>query len=35
MAYKDPKEILSLIEPTVKVLYFIRPVINMKDRGNA
>lgn len=35
MAYKDPKEILRLIEPTVKVLYFIRPVINMKDRGNA
>lgn len=33
MAYKDPKEILQLIEPTVDVLYFIRPVINMKDRG--
>ncbi|MCD8235979.1 MAG: RtcB family protein [Prevotellaceae bacterium] len=33
MAYKDPKEILKLIEPTVEVLYFIRPVINMKDRG--
>ena len=33
MAYKDPKEILRLIEPTVEVLYFIRPVINMKDRG--
>ena len=33
MAYKDPKEIVRLIEPTVEVLYFIRPVINMKDRG--
>lgn len=33
MAYKNPKEILRLIEPTVEVLYFIRPVINMKDRG--
>lgn len=33
MAYKDPKEILRLIEPTVEVLYFIPPVINMKDRS--
>lgn len=33
MAYKDPAEILRLIEPTVDVLCFIRPVINMKDRG--
>lgn len=33
MAYKDPEEILRLIAPTVDVLYFIRPVINMKDRG--
>lgn len=33
MAYKDPEEILRLIEPTVEVLYFIRPVINMKDRA--
>ena len=30
MAYKDPKEILRLIEDTVDVEYFIRPVINMK-----
>jgi len=30
MAYKDPKEILSLIEDTVEVEYFIRPVINLK-----
>ena len=30
MAYKDPKEILRLIEDTVEVEYFIRPVINMK-----
>ena len=33
MAYKDPEEILRLIAPTVDVLYFIPPVINMKDRG--
>lgn len=30
MAYKDPKEILQLIEDTVEVDYFIRPVINLK-----
>ena len=30
MAYKDPKEILRLIEDTVDVDYFIRPVINLK-----
>ena len=30
MAYKDPKEILHLIEDTVEVEYFIRPVINLK-----
>ena len=30
MAYKDPMEILRLIEDTVEVEYFIRPVINMK-----
>lgn len=30
MAYKDPKEILRLIEDTVEVLCFIRPVINLK-----
>ena len=30
MAYKDPKEILRLIEDTVDVEYFIRPVINLK-----
>lgn len=30
MAYKDPMEILALIEPTVEVEYFIKPVINMK-----
>ena len=30
MAYKDPKEILCLIEDTVEVEYFIRPVINLK-----
>lgn len=31
MAYKDPIEILEAITPTVDVLYFIRPVINMKS----
>ena len=30
MAYKDPKEILRLIEDTVDVEYFICPVINLK-----
>lgn len=30
MAYKDPKEILRLIEDTVEVDYFIKPVINLK-----
>ena len=30
MAYKDPKEILRLIEDTVEVEYFILPVINLK-----
>lgn len=30
MAYKDPKEILSLIKDTVEVEYFIKPVINLK-----
>lgn len=30
MAYKDPKEILKLIQDTVEVDYFIRPVINLK-----
>lgn len=34
MAYKDPAEIIRLIEPTVEVISFIRPVINMKDRGS-
>ena len=34
MAYKDPKEILKAIEDTVEVLYFIKPVINMKNRSN-
>ena len=34
MAYKDPKEILRLIEDTVEVEYFIRPVINLKSASN-
>lgn len=32
MAYKSPQEILSLIGDTVYVDFFIRPVINLKDR---
>lgn len=34
MAYKDHKEILAAIQDTVEVLYFIKPVINMKNRTN-
>lgn len=30
MAYKDPKEILQLIDDTIEVDYFIRPIINLK-----
>ena len=33
MAYKDPKEILEAIRDTVDVLYFVKPVINMKSRS--
>ena len=33
MAYKDPKEILEAIKDTVEVLYFVKPVINMKSRS--
>lgn len=35
MAYKPTEEILALIGDTVEIDYFIRPVINMKDRGEA
>lgn len=34
MAYKDPKEILEAISDTVEVLYFVKPVINMKCRSD-
>ena len=34
MAYKDPHEILEAIKDTVDVLYFVKPVINMKNRSN-
>lgn len=34
MAYKDPREILEAIKDTVDVLYFVKPVINMKNRSN-
>lgn len=30
-AYKDTDEILELIEPTCKLLYFIKPIINLKS----
>lgn len=33
MAYKDPMEILEAITDTVDVLYFVKPVINMKNRS--
>lgn len=33
MAYKDPMEILEAIQDTVEMLYFIKPVINMKSRS--
>ena len=33
MAYKDPMEILKAITDTVDVLYFVKPVINMKSRS--
>lgn len=31
MAYKDPNEILELIEPTAEVCNLIKPRINIKD----
>lgn len=31
MAYKDPMEILEAIRDTVDVLYFVKPVVNMKS----
>lgn len=31
MAYKDTEEIVKLIEPTCDILYFMKPVINIKD----
>jgi hypothetical protein len=30
MVYKDMNEIVELIEPTVDILYFIKPRINIK-----
>ena len=30
MAYKPMEEIVRLIEPTVDILYFVRPKINIK-----
>ena len=34
MAYKDTQEILSLIEPTCLIEYFMKPVINIKDTSD-
>ena len=34
MAYKEPMEILEAIRDTVDVLYFVKPVINMKSRSD-
>ncbi|MCQ2277628.1 MAG: RtcB family protein [Bacteroidales bacterium] len=33
MAYKDTQTILREIEPTCKILYFMKPVVNLKDTG--
>lgn len=33
MAYKPTEEIMKLIEPTVKIISFVRPEINIKDKG--
>ena len=33
MAYKPTEEILELIKPTVKVVSFVRPKLNIKDNG--
>ena len=34
MAYKDPMEILDAIRESVEVLYFVKPIINMKSRSD-
>ena len=34
MAYKDTQEIISLIEPTCIIEYFMKPVINIKDTSD-
>ena len=31
MSYKNPEEIMALIEPTCNILYCVKPVINIKD----
>lgn len=33
MAYKDTQTILREIEPTCKILFFMKPVVNLKDTG--
>ena len=32
-AYKDKDEILNIIKDTCNVLYFVKPIINLKDCG--
>ena len=34
MVYKDTQEIISLIEPTCLIEYFMKPVINIKDTSD-
>lgn len=34
MAYKDTQEIISAISPTCQVLYFMKPVVNIKDTSD-
>lgn len=33
MAYKDTQTILREIEPTCEILYFMKPVVDLKDTG--
>ena len=35
MAYKDTQEIISLISPTVDILFFVVPKINIKATDGA
>ena len=33
-AYKDTNEIVSLIQDTCEILYFIKPIINLKAKDS-